>query len=239
MFGLLGEQRAAGCTEFGPRSLAELGELLGCSALGLGVTAGASCAVAFLAPVDIDEERTLVYELLGRAAAAIAGDVTSRHRDEMRGDTEVLQCLGDAHRPEHVDFDRAVERGVERDRGRRMEHGVARRQRGAAFVIESEPIGADVAGNGPDTPGRHLGEALFAQVGAQPVEGVVLQDLPLHSLVDRRTLARPDEQDDLAVRHRSQQALEHGGAQEAGGAGEEEPLASQRFTNHALLSTIW
>ncbi len=180
-----------------------------------------------------------MHELLGRAAPAVAGDITGRHGNEVRRDTEVVQRQGDAHRSEHVDFDRAVERGVERDRGRRVNDSVARGQRGAAFVVEAEAIGTDVARNGPHSASGHLGEALFAQVGAQPVEGVVLQDLALHPLVDRRALARADEQHDLAVRHRPQQALEHGGAQEAGGAGEEEPLASQRFTNHALLSTIW
>ena len=102
-----------------------------------------------------------------------------------------------------------------------------------------ESVGADVAGDRAHPARGHLGEPVLAEVGAQPVEGVVLQDLPLHPLVDRRALARADEQGDLAVRHRSQQALEHRSAQEAGGTGEEELLASQRFTNHGLLSTIW
>ena len=48
----------------------------------------------------------------------------------------------------------------------------------------------------------HLVEAGLAEVAAEPVEGVVLQDLAAAPLVDGGARARADEQDELAVGHR-------------------------------------
>ena len=66
-----------------------------------------------------------------------------------------------------------------------------------------------------------------AELLAQAVEAVVLQDLlggPLHR---RRPPAGPDEEDDLAVGDAAEDALDQGGSEEPGGAGDEEALTGQ------------
>ncbi len=47
-----------------------------------------------------------------------------------------------------------------------------------------------------------------AELGSQPVEGVVAEDLPAGPLVDRRPAPGPEEQDELGVGDGAQQPLE-------------------------------
>ena len=91
----------------------------------------------------------------------------------------------------------------------------------------------------PQALAWRMRQQLLSPIGSEPVEGVVLQDLPLDPLGDGRTPPRTDQQDDLAVGHRSQQSLEQVGAEEAGRAGDEQPLSGECLTDHGGLSTTW
>jgi hypothetical protein len=149
-----------------------------------------------------------------------------------------VERLDDAAGTEEVHLDRAVERRVEGDRGGRVDDDVAAGQRGPALVVEAEAVGADVAGDRGDPPGDLVVEPV-AQLPAQPVEGVVAEDLAPGPLGDARALARADQQHQLAPRHRPQQPLDQGGAEEPGAAGDGDALAVEGLGDHANLSTIW
>ncbi len=163
----------------------------------------------------------------------------------MGGDAEVLEGLDDAGGAEEVDLDGAVERGVEADGGGRVDDDVAAGERGAAVVVEAEAVAADVALDDLYPPLEQLGEAVLAVLLAQAVEGVVLEQLPGGAALDGRAAAGADEQHELAVGHGPEQALDEGGAEEAGRAGDRDARAAQRFSDHdvsritAPFSTIW
>ena len=66
-----------------------------------------------------------------------------------------------------------------------------------------------------------------AQLGAEAVEGVVLQQLPLDPPGGGRALAVAHEQDQVAVGHTTQQPLDERRADEPGRAGDGDALAGQ------------
>ena len=113
-----------------------------------------------------------------------------------------------------------------------MDDGVARGEQVAAGGVEAESVAAHVAGDCGDAAGRHLGEALLAQLGAQAVEGVVLEDLAGQALLDGGAAAGAHEQHELAVGDASEQTFEEVGAEEAGGAGDEEASAGEGVSDH-------
>ncbi len=147
LLGLRGERRGAGGAEFGAGLGAELLEPFAGAARGVGVGAQAPAGGHLVAPVDADVERAVAHELLGCVAAAVAGDVARRHGDEVRGDADGVAEVGDARRPEQVDLDGRVERRVERDRCRRVDHGVARGEDRPIGVVQAEAVAGDVAGD--------------------------------------------------------------------------------------------
>ena len=67
---------------------------------------------------------------------------------------------------------------------------------------------------------------------SEPVERVVLEDLPFGALCRRGALAVSDEQDQLAAGDRAQQSLDERGADESGGAGDGDPLPRECFGDH-------
>jgi hypothetical protein len=174
----------------------------------------------------------------------------------VRSDAELVQQRHDPRGAQQVDLHGAVEWRVEGDRGRRVDDDVARGERGPIVLAEPEAVGADVAGDGAHAPRGHLLEALAAELGPQPVERVVPEDLPLHPPLRRGPPAGADQEHELAVRHLAQQPLDECGADEAGGAGDGDALAGQRVGDglrrpsvaavaarvagsHGTLSTIW
>ena len=96
--------------------------------------------------------------------------------------------------------------------------------------VQAEPVDADVAGQHVH-PAIHLGVEAVAELGAQAVEAVVLQDLATHP-VGRAPAPRADQQGHLALGDGPQQALGEGGAEEAGRAGDGDAPAPERFTKH-------
>ena len=159
---LLGECRDAGRAEFPAGLSGQRGQTLGAAAGLLGVAAGAAGAVHLVAPADLGEERRVVHQLLGGGAPAAAGHVAGRHRDQVGLRAGFGQDCGHPARPEQVDLHRVVEGRVEVHGGRRMDHDVAAGQRGPAFVVEVEPVDADVAGHRGDPASGHLLVALAA-----------------------------------------------------------------------------
>ena len=233
--GLGGDERGARRPELATGLVAELLEHGGGAALGVGVGADAARRGDLGLPVEVVEpEGAGVDRRLGGAAAPVAGDVAGRHRDEVRRDVELVARLRQAGGAEEVDLDGEVEGGVERHRGGGVDDGVAAGEDRPSGLVEPEPVGADVAGHHLNAAGDHLVEGrLAAELLAEPVEAVVLEDLALGALLDGAHAAGPDEEHELAVGGRSQQALDQSGAHEAGGAGDEDALAGKVVPDHA------
>ena len=228
--------RRAGSAEFGPGFLAEPSELIGLPADRLGVALQPSGCGDFVLPAEPDVERAFADEFLRRVAATVAGDVARADGDEVWRHAELVAQLGDAGRPEQVDLDRPVERRVERNGGGRVNDDVGGRPDRPVLAGEAEPVGADVAGHGVDATCGHLVERL-GRVGcgvgvAQPVEGVVLQQLLLDPLRCGRALTVADQEDQFAPGHAAQKSLDERGADEPGRAGDGDALASERLGDH-------
>ena len=113
-----------------------------------------------------------------------------------------------------------------------MQDGVATGEHVTVGGRQAEAVGADVAGDRRDALGRDLLEALRAELAAQPVEGVVAQQLALDAPSGRGALAVTDEQHQLAARHRAQQPLHERGPDEAGRPGDGDASAGQGLGDH-------
>ena len=74
-------------------------------------------------------------------------------------------------------------------------------------------------------------------LGAQAVEGVVLEQLALHPPGRRRALAVAHQQHELAVGHRTQQSLDQRRADEAGRPGDGDAFAGERLGDHDDMSS--
>ena len=94
-------------------------------------------------------------------------------------------------------------------------------ERGTPVGVEPEPIGADVAGDHVDALG-HLGEAVGTQLGAQPVEAVVAEQLAVDPSGGAGSSAVADEEVDPDVGHAAQETLDQSGPDEPGGPGDED-----------------
>ncbi len=97
----------------------------------------------------------------------------------------------------------------------------------AVGLVQSEPVAGDVAGDGPDAARDGVVEVVAVCL-AEPVEGVVLQDLALGAACGGRAATVADEQDEFAVRHAAQQPFDERGADEPGRPGDRNALARQR-----------
>ncbi len=82
-------------------------------------------------------------------------------------------------RAEQVDLHGRVQRRVEADRRRRVDDRLAGGQQLLAGGVEAEAVDAHVAGH-DQHPAVHLGVEVGAELGAEPVEAVVLEDLAAH-----------------------------------------------------------
>ncbi len=114
-----------------------------------------------------------------------------------------------------------------------MDHGVAAGEDCPVGVAQSQAIAGDVAGDRGDATGdgREV-DALFGALRTQSIERVVLEDLTVGPACGTRSLTVADEQDELAVGHRSQQALDERRADEPGRAGDGDPFPGERFGDH-------
>ena len=192
----------------------------------------------------------LTDECLRSVTPSVAGDVAGADAHHVRGDVQRLQHLGDAQRPHQVDLDCAVQRAVERHCSRGVNHDVAGGEHGAVSVVQAEPVGADVAADGHDAARQHGFEVLCCvlQLGLQPVECVVLEDLAPHALGGVVAFAGANEQDQRAAGDAAQQTLDERSAHEPGAARDGDSLVRELFGDHAVpfrtaclahFSTMW
>ena len=116
-----------------------------------------------------------------------------------------------------------------------MDHDVAARERAEILVGETEAIGADVARYRDDAAGDHRFERLGGvfELGAQTVERIVLEDLAAHPLGHVVTLARPNQQHELALRNRSQQPFDQRSTDETGATRDGDALVGKVLADHS------
>ena len=139
----------------------------------------------------------------------------------MGRDAEVAERAGDARRAHQVDLDGQVEGRVEAHRRGRVDHHVTRREHGPSLVGEAQAVGADITFDHLHPACDRLVErGLAAELGAEPVEAVVLEDLPRGPLLDRAHPSGPDQQDQLAVGDRTQEPFDECRAEKAGRTGD-------------------
>ena len=106
-------------------------------------------------------------------------------------------------------------------------------EHGAVGVGEPEAVGADVAGDRRDAPRRHLVERSAPQLGAETVERVVLEQIPVGpARAAGVRLPSPDQQHEVAVGHAAQQPLDERRPHEAGGAGDGDAFPGERLGDH-------
>ena len=225
--------------------LAELGELLGRAAGGFGVAASRRAAATSARQSSADVERALADELLGRRAAPVAGDVARRHGDEVGRDAELVRACGDAGRAEQVDLDRR-RRAASRTTTVAAEWMTMSTVASVARSASSRPRPSV-----PTSPAMMVmrrsvissndSPRIGAELGAQPVEGVVLEQLALRRArpprcACRRRTSRTSSQSGTQRSSRSTSAV----PDEPGRAGDGDALAGERFCDHNVhLSTIW
>jgi TetR/AcrR family transcriptional regulator len=116
-----------------------------------------------------------------------------------------------------------------------VDHHVAAGERGTTGVVEAEAVAADVTADRGDPPVHQRGEAVLAQLVAEAIEGVVAEDLALGPLLDGGLAARPDQQDELAVRDAAHEPLDQGRPEEAGAAGDGDALAGELLGDHGTV----
>ena len=159
---------------------------------------------------------------------------------------------GDSAGPQEVDLDGVVEGRVETDGCGRVHGDVDRAQHPLPFIVETEAIGTDIAGDRGDPAGAHRGE-VFArestggdgvgfECGAKPVEGVVAEDVPIDPVLCAATPGAHD-QHQFAIGDGAEESFDECRAEKAGGARDRDPLAAEFLANHAPFlahfSTNW
>ena len=137
-------------------------------------------------------------------------------------------------------------------------HGdVDRGEQGEALVVETEAVLADVALHREHSAVAHLVEGLALEAACgdrilrkrrtETIEGVVLEDVALHPVLGAPT-TRAHQQHELTVRDRPQEPFDERGTEEAGRAGDRDPLSGQVLPDHEQylipsvlppLSTNW
>ena len=176
-------------------------------------------------------ERRLDEELLVGLAATVAGDVAGRDGDEVGSDAVLVHHVEDAVGAEEVDLDRGVERVVERHGGSGVHDDVGARPDGAVLFGQTEAVGADISGDDGDALVA-VGVELVAELAAQLVERVVLEDLALDATLHRATARRTDEQDESTVGNAAQQPLHERRAEEAGASGDGDAFPCEGLGDH-------
>ena len=98
---------------------------------------------------------------------------------------------------------------------------------GPPFVVEAEASFGDVGCDGQDAVGCHLGEAVFAKLFAESIEGIIAQDLAVDTILDA-SAAWPDHQHEPATGNTAQESFDQGGSQKPGRASDGNPLSVER-----------
>ena len=185
---------------------AKADQSLGGTAGRFGIAADSSGSLYLGAPVDIDEERAGVDGLLGGASPSASGYVAGGDGHQMGRHPQIGQCLDDPDGTQQVDLDCLIERRVEAHRGRRVDDGVTRGQRGSTVVVQAESVDGHVAGHSGHPARGHLGETVRAELVSEGVEGVVAEDVAFNPTGGAPATGSNDE-DQLAAGGGSQESF--------------------------------
>ncbi len=107
-----------------------------------------------------------------------------------------------------------------------MDHDAGLCQCGATGLVQAEPVLPDVAGHSMK-PASHDVAELIAPLRSEAVEAVVLHHLAGEARCGVCPTPGPDEKGDLGFGDAAKDALDQGGTQEPGGAGDEEALGAE------------
>ena len=198
----LREQGGPRGAELRPGRLGEAGQPVGLATGRVGVCAGAPGRRHLRPPVDLGGERCVGQERLGGVAPTGPRDVGGRDRDQVGSAPGLGHGQRHAGRTEEVHLDGAVDRGVEADRGGRVDDHIGRGEGGPAGVVQAEPVDADVCRDGAQPVGDD-GVEVGAPLVPQAIEAVVPDDLAPEPVLCRGPAAGPHEDVDAAVRDRS------------------------------------
>ena len=138
------------------------------------------------------------------------------------------------HRAQKVDLDGRVQGRLEADGGGRVHHDVRGGEQAPVLFVEPQAVDGNVTADDAH-PALHLGVEVPAQLLTEAVEAVVAEDLAPGSLGGRCTPPGPNQQHNLAVRHRPKEALDQRRAEKACGARYRHALARKRLRYHTLL----
>jgi hypothetical protein len=112
-----------------------------------------------------------------------------------------------------------------------MDDDVAGGEKAAAVVIEGEAIPADITSDRVQ-PSRDDLVKTVTELGAQPVEAIVTENLPPRAFGRPLSLAWADEHNDLTVGHRSEQALNERCTEKARCPGHGDPPSGELVEYH-------
>ena len=147
--------------------------------------------------------------------------------------------------PKEVHLYRSVEWGIEGHRGRRVDDDISAKPKFEIFAAQPESVRSDIARNRLYAPRSHLVEDVFAEVLAQSVERIILQYVACDSGL-RAPPTGSDQQDELTVWYRANEAFDQSRSEETGGTGNRDSFSRKVVGNHnplsnsyATISTNW
>jgi hypothetical protein len=217
LLGALGDRLGPGTADLVPGLGLEALQQLGAAGVGLDLGPRPGGGVRLGAPPDPAGE-----QLLGLGAPGEPGDVGGRDVQERLAPTRLVEL----ERAEQVGLEGLVDRRVERHRRRRMDDEV---DVVGDWDRPADQVGRERAGLGR----RQLAQGLEAH----PVDGGLERRAGQHGTQPGGGVPA-DQQVDALDRRVDQEPLEQRGAEEAGGAGHEDPLACQPFPDHAPVAPL-
>ena len=231
LFALGAEERDTRRAELLSSFLAEPLQHVRSSACCVEVGSGTPCCLNFGSPIDRDVERRLRKKLFVGLAAPVSCDVAGGHADEVRLDVGRLQDGEYPVRSEQIDLDRRVERVVERNGGRAVNHDVGAAESSRVGFVETKAIDGHVAGDDAQLAACTVAE-LVAPLLAQSVEGVVAQNLAFDPPVDIASPRLPHEEDQVAIVDGAQQTLDERCTEEPCAPGDGYPFPGECLCDH-------
>jgi hypothetical protein len=173
--------------------------------------------------------------LRGSITASATGDVTRRDGNEMAATPSGAHRIRNPNRTQQVRLDRRIEGRVERNGSSGMNDGLTGRKNGQVIGGQAERVLRDIAVQHLHSP-AHLGVETVAEFGPEAIERVVADHLTAHSLGCRCPLTGPHDQDDLAARDTSEQALDQSRPEETRGTGHGDASAVQALSDPGALT---
>ena len=117
-----------------------------------------------------------------------------------------------------------------------MDDDVSAEPKFEIFAAQAETVRSDIASDRSYAPRGHLIEDVFAEILAQPVERIILQYVACDASL-RAPSSGSDQQDELAVRYRANEAFDQRRSEETGGTGNRDSFSRKVVGNHNRVST--